>query len=87
MDRLDGATVESGLAPIVDAMEPGDRLLLVLPAGKPSDRDTEWITAFRRLGRQWQQTLGRDERLSRVAEYRPEDLIGTPYSGTVFERR
>ena len=70
-ERLEAADPDDGLAPLVDGLEPGDRLLLVIPSGGPRRTDTEWVTTFRRLGSEWRRTLLRDERLARPRRLPP----------------
>jgi hypothetical protein len=86
-ERLDVADPDVGLQPLLETLDEGDRLLLVIPSGGPRPTDTEWVTTFRRLGSIWRRTLLRDDRLAGLDAYRPEEDTVTPYSALLFERR
>jgi hypothetical protein len=86
-ERLDPATVATGLDPIVDAMAPGDRLLLVVPGGPARVTDTAWVSTFRLKAAVWRLALMTDDRVVQVDDYRPDRPSETPFAATLFVRR
>ncbi len=86
-ERLAGATVETGLEPLVDAMAPGSRLLLVVPGGPARSTDTGWVSQFRLVGAVWQLSLMVDDRLVRVDRLLPAGPTETPFDAVLFVRR
>ena len=85
-DRLEAADVEQDFLPLLDRLRPGSRLLLVLPAGRSRQTDTEWIDLFRKLGNRWERTVRRDDRFELIDRQRPEDPTEIPLKGLLFER-
>jgi hypothetical protein len=68
--RLEAATVASGLRPILTGMQPGERLLLVVPSGRARRTDTNWIQLHRRLGERWLAAIRADDDLQVVDRVR-----------------
>jgi hypothetical protein len=87
-EQLDAARIPGALAPAIDALQPGDRVLLVTSTPPERDTDTPWLEQFRVLDRQWQRFLSRETCLQpyrRVAA--PTTPTDTPFRATAYECR
>jgi hypothetical protein len=87
-EQLDAARIPGALAPAIDALQPGDRVLLVTSTPPERDTDTSWLEQFRVLDRQWQRFLSRETCLQpyrRVAA--PTTPTDTPFRATAYECR
>jgi hypothetical protein len=86
--QLDQATVPGALTTAIEALRPGDRVLLVTSTTPERDTDTVWLELFRVLDREWQRFLSRDTCLQpfrRVAA--PTTPTDTPFRATLYECR
>ena len=80
-ERLQAATPEKNLAPLLDRLPPSRRVLLVHPVtSSNSDWDAPWTQLVRRRSAQWGQALEADPRFTREAAvpafYRRAGRIG-----------
>lgn len=72
LDRLEAASPQTTLDPIVDGLEPGARIVLVRPVFRSSGPWTaEWTELVRIRTEQWTAALAADPRLTRTQEYVP----------------
>jgi hypothetical protein len=85
-DRLRAASFDTDLAPLVDALRPGDRVLLVLPGKEPRETDTSWIRLFRSRGRQIESALRADDRFGVVDVVVGSDREYVTLDAVLFER-
>jgi hypothetical protein len=91
-ERLLGSSLVATLEPIVEALRPGQRLLLVIPDTQPEQTDTAYVDAFRDQGRDAFETLSDDDRLEVVGRSdfdRRDDLEpepSYPLTGLLLER-
>jgi hypothetical protein len=83
--RLRSATTAS-LAPLVDTLEPGQRILVVAPGNAAADTDTSWIRLFRAAGRRTARALQADPRFELVDRLRGADGPYVTYDAAVWER-
>ena len=86
-ERLEASTVADGLRPIVDAMDVGDRLLLVVPSTRGTRAtDTSWITLHRRLGDRWFAALRAEDDMVVVGRTRGPKRSYVSLDAVLFER-
>ena len=83
--RLQAATPED-LEPVLDALAPGGRLLVVLAGNEAADTDTTWVTRFRAAGRRLARSLQADERFALVDRLRGPERPYVTFDALLFER-
>ncbi len=72
LERLEAASPETTLEPIVAGLEPGERIVLVHPVFENESQWTaEWTRLVRARSEQWSAALAADPRLTRTREYVP----------------
>ena len=72
LDRLEAASPQTTLEPLVAGLEPGARIVLVRPVFRDGSQWTaEWTSLVRARSEQWTAALAADPRLTRTAEYVP----------------
>jgi hypothetical protein len=69
LDRLERSSVRGVLAPLVDRLVPGDRILLVIPT--TFEKAPVWLTLVHRDSRTWLHYLERDRRLRLIKRTAP----------------
>jgi hypothetical protein len=84
-DRLRAASFDD-VAPMIDALDVGQRLLLVLPGNASSSTDTPWVKLFRAAGRRTARILRADERFVVVDRMRGEGHPYVTFDAVLFER-
>jgi hypothetical protein len=85
---LDAATVPGALAGPIEALRPGDRVLLVGPATALQETDTRWIQRFKNLDLEWQRFLSNHTCLRPIRRMgAPTNPSDYPYRATEFECR
>lgn len=85
-ERLRATSFADGVGPLLDALEPGQRVLYVGPGNASSSTDTTWIMAFRADGRRIQQALRGDERFTLVGRQRGSDDPYVTFDAVLYER-
>lgn len=90
VDRMQHATPEKDLVPLVNAQPVGSRVLLLAPVGAlTGDRDPEWFILFHQRTDEWLRVLGEDHRLRLVQQVgRGDDpeVAGTSLYALVYEK-
>ncbi len=72
LERLEAASPETTLDPLVAGLEPGARIVLVRPVFENKAQWTaEWTKLVRTRSEQWTTALAADHRLTRTREYVP----------------
>jgi len=71
---------------LVDALEPGQRVLLVLPANAEADTDTSWIELFRLAGQRTMRALNGDDHFELVARLGGAEGSYVTLDALVWER-
>jgi hypothetical protein len=84
-DRLRAASY-GDLAPLIDRLKPGQRLLLVNPGNEAHDTDTTWIQLFRNSARRTLLALRTDPRFAIVDRIRGDDSPYVSFDAVLFER-
>jgi mannosyltransferase len=86
--KLRAATPDKDLAPLVDTLRPGGHIALLLPVGRLTRSDPEWIGLFKVRSLQWLQALSDDPRVKVVVQSgrRKMDAPGTSLYAYVFEK-
>lgn len=85
-DELDAAMPERDLLPLLDELEPGQRVALVGPGGRIQRTDTDWIRTFHRKHAVWLSVLRRGESRQRVERVRTRlDGVAVPFVVDVYE--
>jgi hypothetical protein len=84
-DRLRAATWDD-LAPLVDDLRVGQRLLLIAPGNAVSPTDTSWVKLFRAAGRRATRVLKADPRFVIVDRMRGDDDPYVTFDALLFER-
>ena len=87
LPRLQAATHAADTAPLVDALAPGARVLVVLAGNDAKRTDTDWITSFRSAGRRIQQALRSDPGLVTVDRIRGSERPYVTFDAVLYERR
>ena len=79
VSKLEAARPETTLAPLLDAVPVGRRVMVVRPVVRDEDAwKAEWTSLVRRRSYQWAQAIARDERFTRTASAVPpftEDAV------------
>jgi mannosyltransferase len=83
--RLRASSLED-IAGLFDALEPGQRVLVVRPANPPADTDTAWIELFRLAGQRTGRALHADERFELVASLGGASGSYVTFDGVIWER-
>ena len=88
-ERMEDATVEKNLAPLIANLPVGGRVLIVHPVtSRADDWDAPWTQLVRRRSAQWGAWLAQNEDLERVAvvppNYRRATRIGV--RGVIYEK-
>lgn len=90
VERMEHANVRDDLAPLVERLEVGRRVVLLGPVGElTGDRDPHWFVLFHRRTDEWTAALRGDPRLKLVAQVgEPDarDVAGTSVYALVFEK-
>jgi mannosyltransferase len=74
LDRLEAARVPGPLAPVLDSLPRGSRLLLVQPATNTGKSwDAPWTSLVKHRAREWGRFLAHDERFKRVGSAPPPE--------------
>jgi hypothetical protein len=84
-DRLRASSF-ADLAPLIERMKVGQRLLLVAPGNEASDRDTAWIKLFRARSRRIAQALRADGRFAVIDRVRGDRGPYVSFDAFLFER-
>ena len=80
VDRLEATSAERDLQPLIDAMEPGQRLALVVPEITSVGRwSAPWTSLVRLRTEEWLQQASNDPRLSLVS-VEPAQASSAPYA-------
>lgn len=74
------------LAPLLDALPEGGRVLVVVPARDRAETDTGWIDLFRTAGRRTTRSLQADERFTLVDRVRGGPDPDVSFDATMWER-
>ena len=67
LDRYRAAQPREVAPELIDAVEPGNRLVLMEPIIRTAGWSAPWTSLVRRRSAQWEHLLRRDERLRQVA--------------------
>lgn len=90
VERMERATPEEHLVPLVDRQPVGSRVLLLAPTGElEGDRDPEWFILFHQRTDEWVRVLSEDQRLRlvrQVGEAVNPDVPGTSVYALLFEK-
>ena len=90
VERMDSASVDEDLRPLVDALPVGRRVVLLGPVGElTGDRDPHWFILFHQRTNEWTAALQGDPRLRlvrQVGEPTAGDVAGTSVYALVFEK-
>lgn len=85
-EKLAGADASRDLLPLLDSLEPGQRVALVGPGGRIVRTDTEWIRNFHRKHDLWLAELRNGDAYRQVARLKPRlDGVAVPFEADVFE--
>jgi hypothetical protein len=72
LERLEAASPETTLEPIVAGLEPGERIVLVHPVFRDEGQwSARWTRLVRVRSEEWSAALAADPRLTRTREYAP----------------
>jgi 4-amino-4-deoxy-L-arabinose transferase-like glycosyltransferase len=90
VERMEAATPEKDLVPLVNAQPVGSRVLLLAPVGQlTGDRDPEWFILFHKRTDEWVRVLGEDHRLKLVQQVGrgdDPDVAGTSVYALLYEK-
>lgn len=89
LDRMRAATPATGLDPLVDALEDGQRLFLACPRPSLEGNDPQWDELMQRHCGSWRAALDRDPTMALVADRfppPPDDEPGTSVYVIVYEK-
>jgi hypothetical protein len=84
-DRLRASSF-ADVAPLVDRLKVGQRLLLLAPGNDALDTDTTWIQLFRASARRTLHALRTDPRFATVDRIRGDDSSYVTFDAILFER-
>jgi len=79
VERLEAATPEQTLVPLLDGIQAGGKILVVYPVfGNTDQWRAPWTSLVRRRSARWRNSIASDPRFTRTQEYTP------PYTGRAF---
>ena len=90
VERLRASSAERDLAPLLDSLEPGQRLALVVPQIYNVKRwRAPWTKLVRLRSEEWLQYASNDDRLAitAVEPHDPAMVTSSPVRATVYLRR
>ena len=92
LERLERATPERTLEPLLDRQRAGDRVVIVSPVfHEEDDWEAPWTSLVRERSREWARALGTDPRYVRDVSLAPSDenarRFFKPVRGDVYVRR
>jgi hypothetical protein len=83
--RLRQSSIEN-LEALVDDIEVGTRVAVIVPGNAPADTDTDWIRLFRASGRRFTRALRADEDFELVTRLRGTGRSYVTFDAAVWER-
>ncbi|MEN3273641.1 MAG: mannosyltransferase [Actinomycetota bacterium] len=86
LDRLHAASFSADVAPLLDRLAVGQRVVLVEPGNEPKATDTTWISTFRAKGNEIEAELRRDRRFQLIGASAGSGLEYVTVDALLFER-